>query len=142
MIDRPASSSIGSDGQWIPKWSLVDGKKIEWEEPASLEQHKEQVEMDPVQTYYDRVAREAVTAGHSGEAARKTVEAIRTNWPAGTPRQKRPNKRAMVRAAMNANGVPGWVRTLWTLGGFLVPQPWGAIIAAILWTIDTYLEVQ
>jgi len=45
----------------------------------------------------------------------------------------------MVRAALVANAVPPhlWKYATWLrLGAWLVPFPWGAILAAILWTVD------
>ena len=73
------------------------------------------------------------------QAAEKAFGAAqRTLVMAGIHSRKaaRLRKRQMVKAAMDANGVPWWVRLL----GSLAPWPWSVVIAAILYAVEQMLE--
>lgn len=73
------------------------------------------------------------------EAAEKAFGAAqRTLVMAGVHSKKaaRRRRRQMVKAAMDANAVPWWVRLL----GSLAPWPWSVVIAAILYAVEQMLE--
>lgn len=81
---------------------------------------------------YDRFCQAAELAH---KAIDKTLVAVGCK---GNLKAARMRRRQLVAAAMAANGVPWWIRLM----GGLAPWPYSVVIAAILWTIDTYLEAQ
>lgn len=86
----------------------------------------------------------AMMAGHDRtevvQAARNAALLVRR----GVKKNRwRSYRRAMVAAALDANAVPQHLRKYATwlrFAAWLVPFPWGAIISAILWTVDKLIE--
>jgi len=95
----------------------------------------------PLSTMDDfEVARAAIYAGHDRTEVVQAARRGALSVGRGVSRRRwRSRRREMVRAALVANAVPPhlWKYATWLrLGAWLVPFPWGAILAAILWTVD------
>lgn len=86
----------------------------------------------------------AMIAGHDRtevvQAARGAALLVRRGAKKARWRAQR---KAMLAAAMDANAVPQHLRKYATwlrAAAWLVPFPWGAILSAILWTVDRLIE--
>lgn len=92
--------------------------------------------------YIERIRSEAILAGHDPAVAVRTVVQIRLDFPIAernARRGRRVTRRDAIKSGMIANDLPWWVRKLGELAKFL-PGPYGLIVAAILWAIDTFVE--
>lgn len=85
----------------------------------------------------------AAAAGHDPAVVLKTMEALTEAFPpsSGGRRRARRMRREALAVAMDANGVPGWVKALVWFGklGALFLGPYAPIVQAIIWAVDAWL---
>jgi hypothetical protein len=92
--------------------------------------------------------RKAAVAGglttDQADAAVATVQAVRTEFPlvpSGGRRLRKPTRRQAIAAGMVAAGIPMRWRALWWVASYFIPAPIRALIDAVIWVVDTYIEV-
>jgi hypothetical protein len=101
----------------------------------------------PADAWLEGIRKAAGSRGLTTEqvdAAVATVRAVRTEFPlvpSGGRRLRKPTRRQAIAAGMVAAGIPLRWRALWWVASYFIPAPIRALIDAVIWAVDTYIEV-
>jgi hypothetical protein len=97
--------------------------------------------------WLEKIRSDAIEKGmteQQANAAVETARAVRTEFPlvpSGGRRVTKPTRRQAISAGMVAAGIPIRWRALWWVASYFVPAPIRALIDAVIWAVDTYVEV-
>lgn len=103
------------------------------------------IEAPSTDAWLETIRTAALAKGMSAEQAQAAADAVRSirgEFPlVAAGRVRRPSRRQAISAGMAAAGIDLHWRTLWWIGRWFVPWEIRLLIEAVIWAVDTYLEV-